>query len=130
MNTQQFKIEIPKPCHEDWNKMTPDAKGAFCASCQKSVHDFTNKTDEEIARVFEENKGAKICGRFDASQVSKPLDIKVPLHQLPRNTSPVRAFALALFLVFGSMLFSCQTVTGQVMGDVSIETPLEKNTVK
>ena len=53
-------ISIPKPCHEDWNKMTPDAKGAFCASCQKSVYDFSNKTDQEIISVFEkEEKGKK-----------------------------------------------------------------------
>src|SRR3972149_4431693 len=130
MCNQKFKIEIPKPCHEDWNKMTPDAKGAFCGSCVKSVYDFTNKTDDEIADVFMKNKDAKICGRFNASQVSKPLDIKIPLNQLPRNVSPFRAFALAIFLVFGTMLFSCKTSTGQVMGDFAIEEPVQNNLVK
>ncbi|MEW6468561.1 MAG: T9SS type A sorting domain-containing protein [Bacteroidota bacterium] len=130
MSAQKFEIRIPKPCHEDWGRMTPDAKGAFCASCQKSVYDFTGKTDEEIAEVFLQNQGQKICGRFNAAQVSRPFDIRVPLTGLPRNASPARAFAMALFLVFGTMLFSCQTVTGQVMGDVAIEIPAEKNTVK
>ena len=45
-------------------------------------------------------------------------------------SSPMRAFAMAIFLVFGTMLFSCQTTNGQVMGDVAIEKHTEKNTVK
>lgn len=113
MCTRKFKIEIPKPCHEDWNSMTPDEKGAFCGSCNKSVHDFTNRSDEEIAEVFMNSGGAKICGRFNASQVDKLLEIKVPLSQLPRNVSPVRAFAMAIFLVFGTLLSAARPRTAR-----------------
>jgi hypothetical protein len=43
-------IHIPKPCHEDWKKMPPTRKGAFCSSCQKEVLDFSNSSNAEINR--------------------------------------------------------------------------------
>lgn len=64
-------ISIPKPCHEDWNKMTPDEKGRHCKVCQKSVFDFTSKTDEYIAKTFTEN--TNICGRFKSTQLKRDL---------------------------------------------------------
>ena len=48
----KFKITIPKPCHEDWNAMTPEETGRFCSVCTKGVVDFTNKTTEEIHPVI------------------------------------------------------------------------------
>jgi hypothetical protein len=119
MNTPTtFSITIPKPCHEDWNKMTPDAKGAFCSSCQKSVIDFSGKTDAEVSDILIANQEKKICGRFDAKQLDRPVDVSVPLYNIPANMSPARAFAMALFLVFGSFLFNCSTASGQKMGKI------------
>ena len=37
----QSKPIIPNPCHEDWNKMTPEDKGRHCSVCDKVVIDFT-----------------------------------------------------------------------------------------
>jgi hypothetical protein len=104
-----FAISIPKPCHEDWNKMTPDEKGAFCGSCQKSVYDFSNKTDEEIISVFEKEEKGKVCGRFTSSQLSRP----VVSFGNPTATSRLAIFAYALLLVFGSALFSGANAYGQ-----------------
>ena len=78
MNNTSFSIVIPKPCHEDWNKMTPDQKGAFCGSCQKSVYDFTGKSDEEVIAILEGNKDKKICGRFDSKQLERPIEKTIP----------------------------------------------------
>ncbi len=61
-------IRIPEPCHEDWNKMTPEEKGRFCASCQKVVYDFTRATEEEFNELVAE-KG-KVCGHFREGQVA------------------------------------------------------------
>ena len=30
-----FKAHIPKPCNEDWNRMSPNGSGRFCGSCIK-----------------------------------------------------------------------------------------------
>ena len=115
MNTS-FNITIPKPCHEDWNKMTPDQKGAFCGSCQKSVYDFTKKTDEEVGLILAANEGKKICGRFNSTQLNTPIDLNIPIYDLPKNISPLRAFAMAALLVFGTILFSCEGMEGQTVG--------------
>src|ERR1051326_1671697 len=116
-----FSITIPKPCHEDWNKMTPDQKGAFCGSCQKSVYDFTGKSDAEIAGILEKNKGKKICGRFDASQLERPMEKNIPVYHLQQNNySGLQAFAMALFLVFGSFLFNCENANAQKVGKVKV----------
>ena len=130
MNTPSFSISIPKPCHEDWNKMTPDEKGAFCGSCKKSVHDFTNKTDEEVADILLKANGAKICGRFNAEQLERPIELSLPVYNLPQNVSPFRAFAMAAFLVFGTILFTCQDASGQVVGKMKITYPQEQTQTK
>lgn len=139
-----FAISIPKPCHEDWNKMTPDAKGAFCGSCQKSVYDFSQKTDEEIIEVFEKEEKGKVCGRFTPAQLSRP----VVTFGNPNTTSRLAIFAYALLMVFGAALFNGADAYGQErpkgevsvrmgkvaynpikMGDVKVVEEIEKDTV-
>ena len=68
-----MKVIIPKPCHENWHKMTPVEKGRFCNSCQKKVHDFTNVSDKEIKTILNNDKSA--CGRFRHNQLDRDLVI-------------------------------------------------------
>lgn len=65
---KKFKIEIPNPCHEDWNTMTPEAKGRFCSSCEKIVIDFTGMTSREISQTLKSQKN--VCGRINESQLA------------------------------------------------------------
>ncbi|WP_040280016.1 carboxypeptidase-like regulatory domain-containing protein [Psychroserpens damuponensis] len=66
-----LNINIPNPCHEDWSKMTLQQQGRHCSSCEKTVYDFTSKTDEQIVKTFLD-KG-KICGRFKSTQLNREL---------------------------------------------------------
>ena len=66
-----IQITIPEPCHEDWNTMTPELKGRHCSVCEKTVFDFTTKTDEYIVKTFEQDN--KLCGRFKNSQLDREL---------------------------------------------------------
>lgn len=66
-----IQINIPKPCHEDWSKMTPQEKGRHCKLCKKTVFDFTNQTDETIVKTFKTE--GKVCGRFKNSQLNREL---------------------------------------------------------
>ncbi len=120
MKTSNFIVRIPEPCHEDWNKMEPDAKGKFCNSCSKSVFDFSTKTDVEIKSILLEYKDQKVCGHFKKSQINRPLNISINLFDLPKNISTTKAFAIALFLVFGTFLFSCTDEHGQKVGKIEV----------
>ena len=64
-----MNISINKPCHEDWDKMTPNEQGAFCGVCTKNVIDFSKKSIEEIKAFFAKPSRGKLCGRFTDDQL-------------------------------------------------------------
>ncbi|MCT2562196.1 TonB-dependent receptor plug domain-containing protein [Chryseobacterium herbae] len=68
-----MKIIIPKPCHENWEAMTPEEKGRFCSVCSKTVRDFTIASDQEIIEIFS-HSSEDICGNFNASQLNRDLN--------------------------------------------------------
>jgi hypothetical protein len=68
---QKIQISIPEPCHKGWQNMTPVEKGRFCASCQKTVLDFTYLSDNEIINLV--NKNETLCGRINVSQLNRNL---------------------------------------------------------
>ena len=68
-----INISIPKPCHENWEAMTPAEKGRFCSVCSKTVLDFTKASDKEIISYLNNNKNA--CGRFNNYQLNRDLII-------------------------------------------------------
>ncbi len=74
MKKEAFMISVPKPCNENWHKMTPVEKGRFCASCQKTVTDFTILTDEEIILMLAASSGNTQCGRFSMEQLNKAMN--------------------------------------------------------
>ncbi|TGD57685.1 hypothetical protein [Flavobacterium humi] len=115
----KFKITIPKPCHEDWNAMTPDQTGRFCGSCIKSVVDFTTMKTSEIQEYFTENSGKNVCGRFKNEQVNT-FNMQIPQSVLQQKMPFRKAFLLTLFVVMGSTLFSCRNTNGSTLGEVAV----------
>lgn len=129
MKNSNFIIRIPEPCHEDWNSMQPDAKGKFCNSCSKSVFDFSTKTDTEIRDILVEYKDQKVCGHFKKTQIDRTLNMSINLRDLPKNISMTKAFAIALFLVFGTFLFSCTNEQGQKVDSIEIVNSVKEGMV-
>lgn len=107
----RYKITIPKPCQEDWNKMTPDETGRFCNSCSKSVVDFTRMLPDEIQHYFISNQGENICGRFKKSQLDEII-VQIPNQVLLSQVHYHKMFLLALFIAMGTTLFSCKQENG------------------
>ncbi len=116
---QKLNITIPKPCHEDWNSMTPDQTGRFCSSCTKSVVDFTDKTTTEIQQYFIENQGQKVCGRFMNEQINT-FHLQIPESVLRQQMPFRKAFLLTLFVVMGTTLFSCKNHDDASLGEVTV----------
>jgi len=77
---KKFQIKISEPCHENWDAMTQQDKGRFCASCQKTVVDFSNMSDRQIADFFKKPAGS-VCGRFHSDQLERT--IEAPKKRLP-----------------------------------------------
>src|SRR6185503_11960118 len=100
---------INEPCHEDWNKMLPEEQGKFCLSCKKAVYDFTAKTSEEIFQFFRQRKFQSACVRVNSDVLQQPILI-TPAFENKKILKRLAWFAYALYLVFGSLLFSCNTV--------------------
>jgi hypothetical protein len=118
---KSFLFNVPKPCSKDWNKMTPHQQGNFCKSCDRLVYDLTDKTDEELQRFFIEKKKEKICGRFKTTQLAAPEKLSIPFAAIPSMQNPLRAFGLALFLVFGTGLFFCTTSSGASVSELKLD---------
>src|SRR6185436_7754678 len=79
--SKKLQLQVPIPCHENWDNMTQTAKGRFCASCQKQVIDFSNKSDREIAMFFKKPSTGSVCGRFMDDQLNR--DIDIPKKRIP-----------------------------------------------
>src|SRR5688572_33325629 len=78
---KKIQLSIPKPCHENWDAMTPVEKGRFCGSCQKQVVDFSHMTDREIAMFFKKPTTGSVCGRFMEDQLNR--DMEIPKKRIP-----------------------------------------------
>jgi hypothetical protein len=90
---QKIQISIPEPCHEGWQNMTPVEKGRFCASCQKTVLDFTYLSDNEIIKLVSKNDN--LCGRISISQLNRNLI------QTKRKSSYFGYFATSVLAFLG-----------------------------
>ncbi|MCF8449380.1 MAG: carboxypeptidase-like regulatory domain-containing protein [Taibaiella sp.] len=90
-----IQINISSPCSQPWEQMTPDGQGRHCAHCSKTVVDFTTWSDGALYNFFSQNTD-RVCGRFFATQLARPLYIPPQPHsRLYRMT-----IALGLTLIF------------------------------
>ncbi|HYV93613.1 MAG TPA: hypothetical protein VE978_17695, partial [Chitinophagales bacterium] len=113
---QIAELNIENSCHEDWNKMLPEDQGKFCLSCKKAVHDFTSKTTEEVMEFFQKRKLKTACVRVNSNVLNQPKVIAVQgLDKLLKKR--LAWFAYALYLVFGSVLFSCNSAVQNDMAN-------------
>lgn len=70
---QQIKLQIPEPCHENWNNMSATEQGRFCMACKKEVIDFSTMSDKEILQHIA-TATSSVCGRASNAQLNRPLN--------------------------------------------------------
>ncbi len=94
-----IKLEIPTPCHENWDNMTPNERGRHCDSCNKTVIDFSLFNDRQLIEFLTKTKGS-ICGRLNKFQLENQLVYVEPaknhfLYKLLFGTALVTGIASA-----------------------------------
>lgn len=129
---KKINLSIPTPCHESWDQMTAAAKGRFCASCQKTVIDFTNMSDRQLAAFFKKPT-TNTCGRFYNDQLNRDIALerkRIPWIKyffqftLPAFLVAMKASAQKSRTVIGDTIYCTQT-----MGKLSAK-PIETEPVK
>ncbi|WP_412561122.1 carboxypeptidase-like regulatory domain-containing protein [Winogradskyella sp. MIT101101] len=118
-----ISISIPEPCHEDWNKMTPKEKGRHCAACNKTVIDFTSKTDEQVIKTFENENN--LCGRFKTQQLNREMFLA---RKDKNNYLSIAASGLFAFMALGHQDIHAQGEPRTVKVD-SLNTPQVKGKI-
>jgi len=117
--SNKINISIPKPCHENWEAMTPEDKGRFCSVCTKTVFDFTKASDKEIIEHL--NKDATTCGRFVSSQLNRDLII---------TKEKSSYWIIATATLFSFLGIGSQTAYSQVKQDTILtDKKLNKNII-
>ena len=137
---KKTSLYIPTPCHKDWNKMSPTQQGKFCSSCSKQVVDFSLMSDNQILN-FLSNQSGKLCGRFDAEQLRRPLietkikkrkscwmALTMPLLVLFKRTEAQQNVKLTGDTIY-SMLPSKENINEQLVGKIAICEPSKQITI-
>jgi hypothetical protein len=55
-------LEVEHPCPASWAAMPGDARTRHCSSCDKAVHDLSERTAAEAAELL--TRGERVCVRF------------------------------------------------------------------
>lgn len=122
---QTLTIQIPEPCGENFNKMTPVPGGRHCASCEKTVVDFRNYSDAEIGRYYKRHQG-KVCGVFQEDQLNRAM-------VLPKDPSKLGKWKAVAAMLSGLAIggtANAQQTMGRLMPTVqTTENVVVKKTV-
>ncbi|MEQ8810148.1 MAG: carboxypeptidase-like regulatory domain-containing protein [Imperialibacter sp.] len=105
---KQFSLSVAKPCSENWTDFEARPEGGFCQSCQKTVVDFTQMSDQEILRYFSDRQ-SHACGRFHPTQLKAYAQVTVPTTH--SGWKWLQAGFLTALLVFESGRADAQSVS-------------------
>nr|WP_294859261.1 hypothetical protein [uncultured Fluviicola sp.] len=92
--------------------MQADATGRFCQSCQKSVIDFTSKSDNQIKEFLKDKRGEQLCGRFHVHQV-KRIRIEIDPNLLISGIPFWQKFLVVFLVCFGQDFLGVDFVYAQ-----------------
>lgn len=105
------KINIPEPCHENWDKMIPEGDGRHCLSCSKVVVDFTQMSLPEIHNYFHMYRDRDICGTFNTLNTTAKLGFRDKL-QIFYNDALSSSRKPIYFSLLSAAMFilNCKTI--------------------
>lgn len=87
-----FTIDIPQPCAQNWQEMTPQGQGRFCGHCHKTVVDISDWDDQKLA-AFYKKQTESVCVRMLQTQLARPIETP---SDSPRSASLPYAAAIGM----------------------------------
>ena len=115
MQPGYFKLNVTKPCTEDWADMTSTGAGRHCRLCNKEVIDFSVLNDEQVKDFFINNAGNRVCGRFRKTQLER-IRINLPGYFFLKKIPAWQKYLVLFLICFGSNLFSIDITIGNHQG--------------
>ncbi len=110
-----LKINIPEPCHENWDKMSPEGDGRRCLSCNKVVTDYTQMSIEEIQNYFIKYSNRNICGTFNDKDTLVKKGIKEKLIDKYQDALYQSKKPIYFSLLSGALfLLNCKTTERRI----------------
>jgi hypothetical protein len=92
-------ITVNSPCLADWEQMIGNDQVRFCDHCDLKVHNISELTYSQAARLVAHSKG-RLCVRYYRDAQGVPITKHVPdrLHQIGRRVSRLAAGAFSATL--------------------------------
>ena len=109
----QYAIQVPTPCHEQWDKMTPTDNGRHCVQCCKTVIDFTNWEREDILAYLQQHAATGTCGRFRSEQLDTPINQEQFVSSVSHSPLPLYKKIAAIFLFAFGLIQTSYNATAQ-----------------
>jgi hypothetical protein len=110
------RINIPTPCHEDWQQMTSVAQGRHCQSCCKTVIDFTAMSNADIIAYLSTHK--KVCGHITGTKLAA-INHELEVRNRKRFTWKGFIAAASLSVLFPTLKAEAQSKPGTEQAPVT-----------
>lgn len=102
-------ITVNSPCLADWDQMVGNDQVRFCEHCNLTVHNISELTRVEAARLVERSQG-RLCVRYYRDATGRLITSESPhrsnetsrLHQIGRRVSRLTAGAFSATLSFST----------------------------
>lgn len=70
-------IQIPQPCHKNWNDLDGGNQKKFCSTCNKYVYNLDQLKESQVKKLIELEEN--VCGMKKSKNISQPFSTKIRL---------------------------------------------------
>jgi hypothetical protein len=114
-----MNLELNFKCPKKYEEMTESDQSKFCASCSKTVHDFSQMSKAEVIRFIQSRNGEKVCGHIQKSKLDSEHDrLTIMIRDYVNKNHPSNT--IYYLLAAGLLSMVACTTDHATLGDISI----------
>ena len=110
-----LRVSFPKPCSERWEQMRPEGCNRFCDRCEKTIHDLSNLTFEEVERLAKSHEEICVRAQVGAGGV---VQLKRGQSRSPRRMLATIGASVGILAVSAQAAAADATKTGAIKGQI------------